>query len=228
MVATVAPLPRSPLERTVSLPVREGEIRGDLTTVEGSLGTVVFAHGSGSGRRSPRNRYVASELHAVGIGTLLLDLLTEKEAPVDEVTREFRFDIPRLAQRLVDAIDWLARRPEAHRFGIGIYGASTGGAAALIAAAERPHAVRANVLRGARSDLAEAHARSVRAPTLFVVGELDTEVRALNDRTCAALSCPKDLVVVPGATHLFEEPGALEQVAQAARTWFLRYLPQAT
>ena len=228
MVATVDPLPRSPLERTVSLPVREGEIRGDLTTVEGSLGTVVFAHGSGSGRRSPRNRYVASELHAVGIGTLLLDLLTEKEAPVDEVTREFRFDIPRLAQRLVDAIDWLARRPEAHRFGIGIYGASTGGAAALIAAAERPHAVRANVLRGARSDLAEAHARSVRAPTLFVVGELDTEVRALNDRTCPALSCPKDLVVVPGATHLFEEPGALEQVAQAARTWFLRYLPQAT
>lgn len=211
----------------VTIPVREGEIRGDLVVPPAAGGAVVFAHGSGSGRSSPRNRRVAFELQRAGLSTLLLDLLTDDEQRIDERTRQYRFDIPRLAGRLVEVIDRLGDWPGTRDRPVGLYGASTGGAAALIAAAARPEAVRAIVLRGARSDLADPDARRVRAPALFLVGELDPEIRALNQATCSELAGPNELVVVPRASHLFEEPGALEEVARLARDWFVRHLRAA-
>jgi putative phosphoribosyl transferase len=218
-------LPRGSEERTIRFESREGEIRGDLVIPPDAIGTVVFAHGSGSDRKSPRNRWVASQLHSSAIATLLLDLLTSAEEKTDRVTREFRFDIPRLAERLVSGIDAVVAQGGSSGRAVGLYGASTGGAAALMAAARRPEAVRAVVLRGARSDLAEEAIAHVRAPTLFLVGGMDPAIRQLNEVSCAQLTGVKQLVVVPGATHLFEETGALEEVADHARRWFLRYLP---
>lgn len=217
--------PSGALSRTVTVPVREGEIRGDLVAPPEPIGTVVFAHGSGSGRMSPRNRSVAAELQASGIATVLLDLLTPEEEAVDSQTREFRFDIPRLAGRLVNVIDLAEGWSETAGKPVGLYGASTGGAAALIAAARRPEPVRAVVLRGARSDLAGSDVRRVRAPTLFLVGELDPEIRRINEETYSELTNAKELVIVPRASHLFEEPGTLEDVSRRARDWFFRYLP---
>jgi putative phosphoribosyl transferase len=213
------------LRRELTLPVPNGAIVGDLVLPPRARGVVIFAHGSGSGRGSPRNRRVAKGLEDAGLGTLLLDLLTVEEAELDAVSGRFRFDIPRLAERLTAAVDALATRPETTGRPAGLYGASTGGAAALLAAADRPEAVRAVVLRGARSDLAGPGTRRVRAPTLFLVGELDPEVHAMNLASLAEVGGPKRLVVVRGAGHLFEEPGALEEVAHQTRDWFLKYFP---
>jgi dienelactone hydrolase len=211
-------------EQPVRIPAGEVVLDGDLSLGERARGAVVFAHGSGSSRFSPRNRHVAARLQAAGLATLLMDLLTREEERVDEVTRELRFDIPLLARRLTAAVDWLADQPETAELPIGAFGASTGAAAALIAAAERPAAVRAVVSRGGRPDLAGDALERVVAPTLLIVGELDPVVLELNRQALARLRGPKALEIVPGATHLFEEPGALEQVARLAADWFGEHL----
>lgn len=199
-------------------------LSGDLVLPSAARGLVLFAHGSGSSRLSPRNRYVAGVLNEDGLATLLFDLLT----PAEDTDRAARFDIPLLARRLVAACAWVRSQRELNGLPIGLFGASTGAAAALIAAAELGESVRAVVSRGGRPDLAppEALAR-VRAPTLLIVGEWDREVLALNRGAARHLRCEHDLVIVPGATHLFEEPGTLEQAAVAARDWFVRYLPES-
>jgi putative phosphoribosyl transferase len=188
-----------------------------------SRGIVVFAHGSGSSRHSPRNRQVAATLHSSGLGTLLLDLLTPDEELVDMRTGEHRFDVYMLGDRVVAAVDWLRKGDDSP---IGLFGASTGAAAALIAAAQRPEDVFAVVSRGGRPDLAGNDLPAVRAPTLLIVGSRDTEVLAMNESARARMGVETTLEVIPGATHLFEEPGALEGVAQLALAWFERYLPQ--
>ncbi|BCJ58866.1 DeoR family transcriptional regulator [Micromonospora endophytica] len=181
---------------------------------------VLFAHGSGSSRHSPRNVAVARALNAGGLGTVLIDLLTPAEDEVDAVTAELRFDIGLLADRLAGVVDWLASERPAGTAPVGLFGASTGAAAALVAAARRPDLVRAVVSRGGRPDLAGAALGQVRAPTLLLVGGLDEQVIDLNQEALNQLTAPAELRVIPGATHLFEEPGTLEQVAEAARDWF--------
>ena len=213
-------MPRRTEPVTIAAP--GAEIHGDLTVPSEATGVVVFAHGSGSGRGSPRNREVARVLEGAGIGTLLLDLLSEKESVADAETGQFRFDIPRLSERVVAAVDALGGRSDLAGRPIGLYGASTGGAAALVAAGQRPEPVRGLVLRGARSDLAEDWAPRVRAPTLFLVGELDPDVRRWNEATRRRMSAANELRVIRGASHLFEEPGALAEVARATRDWFAR------
>lgn len=222
--ATSDDSPPHPLGEEVTLRVSGGAILGDLAVPSGAIGTVLFAHGSGSGRKSARNRQVARALEEAGIATLLLDLLTSEEAAIDEDTRRYRFDIPRLSDRVIAGIDALSAWPGTAGRPVGLYGASTGGAAALIAAAARPTPVRAAVLRGARSDLAGPAVGRVRAPTLFLVGEFDPEIRRLNEDTRSEMPAESELIVVPGATHLFEEPGALEAVALHATAWYRRYL----
>jgi putative phosphoribosyl transferase len=199
-------------------------LEGTLTVPHGAAGIVLFAHGSGSSRHSPRNRFVAAELQAGGLGTLLLDLLTPAEEAVDLRTRELRFDIGLLADRLVAAISWLRDGDATRDLLIGLFGASTGGGAALVAAARAPDDVGAVVSRGGRPDLAGDALPLVRAPTLLIVGAEDDVVVELNRRAMARMTAPVQLVLVPGATHLFEEPGTLEAVAQLARDWFVRYL----
>jgi putative phosphoribosyl transferase len=185
---------------------------------------VLFAHGSGSGRNSPRNRYVADELNRAGLVTVLADLLTREEEQVDLRTAELRFDIDLLAERVTALADWMADSEPSADLGIGLFGASTGAAAALIAAANRPSIVQAVVSRGGRPDLADAHLHEVHQPTLLIVGERDSVVIELNRRAMRKLAGETRLVIIPGATHLFEEPGTLEQVARLARDWFLRHL----
>jgi putative phosphoribosyl transferase len=199
-------------------------LEGDLSIPVGAKGVVLFAHGSGSSRFSGRNRSVARALNTAGLATLLFDLLTAEEHEVDRQTGEYRFDIDLLGRRLVEAVDWMREQAATEAFTIGLFGASTGAAAALIAAAERPDAVGAVVSRGGRPDLAEAVLARVRAPTLLLVGGGDPQVLELNELAVRRLQCPHQLTVIPGATHLFEEPGKLEAVAVAARDWFLRYL----
>lgn len=201
---------------------------GDLTMARHPIGTILFAHGSGSSRHSPRNRYVAHMLQEAGMTTLLLDLLTANEEFLDEQTRHYRFDIPLLARRLVGAIDWLASEDTTAPLPLGLFGASTGAAAALIAAAQRPTAVRAVVSRGGRPDLAGAALAEVAAPTLLIVGSQDYGVIELNERALEEMQCERDLHLVPGATHLFEEPGAMEDVAALARDWFQRHFARVT
>ena len=208
-----------PEERTVRLASNQERLAADLCVPPETHGVVLFAHGSGSGRRSPRNRRVAEALQLAGFATLLVDLLTEREAAEDERTAAYRFRIPLLARRLSHAVAWVGAQPEFDGLGIGLYGSSTGGAAALLAAADGPDRLRALVLRGARSDLAEEAAAEVRAPTLFLVGELDPVIREANRATAARLKVPYELVVVPSAGHLFEEPGGLEAVAAHAVRW---------
>lgn len=198
-------------------------LHGDLAVPERARGAVVFAHGSGSSRHSPRNRAVAASLQQAGFATLLLDLLTRDEEMIDRQTAHLRFDIALLASRLDAATDWLARQPGAEALAIGYFGASTGAAAALIAAA-RNDRVRAVVSRGGRPDLAGSLLPAVKAPTLLIVGGADGPVIALNRGALQTLRCSKQLVIVPGATHLFEEPGALEQVMTLAAQWFEQYL----
>jgi dienelactone hydrolase len=199
---------------------------GNLGIPEQAAGLVLFAHGSGSSRFSPRNRMVAGVLRAGGLATLLIDLLTAEEEEIDLKTRQFRFDIDLLAQRLVDATDWLRQNPATQNLAIGYFGSSTGAAAALIAATLRPAAVAAVVSRGGRPDLADKFLPRVQAPTLFIVGGHDHAVLDLNRRAMALLAAvEKDLQIIPGATHLFEEKGTLDEVARLATEWFRRYLP---
>ena len=199
-------------------------IEGDLTIPEGATAIVLFAHGSGSSRFSPRNRAVASELHAGGLATLLLDLLTAEEEQAEAATRHLRFNIELLAARLGSATDWIGRRAETRALPIGYFGASTGAAAALVAASRRRHIVRAIVSRGGRPDLAGIALGTVQAATLLIVGGHDTQVIALNEEAFRRLHCVKRIDIVPGATHLFEEPGALESVSRLARQWFDEHL----
>ncbi len=213
-----------PFERAVR--VQAGaSLDADLAVPRGATGLVVFAHGSGSSRRSPRNRAVARALFDRGLATLLFDLLTRQEAIEDEVDAHLRFDIDLLSERLVRTLDWAARQPELSGLGVGCFGASTGAAAALLAAAERPQLVRAVVSRGGRPDLAAWALESVRAPTLLVVGGLDVDVLEKNRRALSMLAGPAQLEVVAGAGHLFEEHGALDRVAELAAAWFSRFLP---
>ena len=211
-------------ERLVRVPAGPVTLEGNLTLPEQSRGIVLFAHGSGSSRHSPRNRYVARLLNEANLATLLIDLLTLHEEVIDARTAQLRFDIDLLAERLVDATDWLTQFPDTKDLRIGYFGASTGAAAALAAAALRPDPVGAIVSRGGRPDLAGAALIRVRAPTLLIVGENDKQVIQLNRAALAQLRCEKQLVIVPGATHLFEEPGALDVVARLARDWFERHL----
>jgi dienelactone hydrolase len=187
-------------------------------------GTVAFAHGSGSSRRSSRNQFVAEILQQAGLATLLLDLLTLPEDDYDRRTARLRFDVEFLSQRLDAAIEWCRANAQAQRGGLGLFGASTGAAAALISAARRPFDVRAVVSRGGRADMAAAVLPFVRAPTLLIVGSEDGEVVQLNRAAAASLTCSHELSIVDAASHLFEEPGALERVAALARAWFLRHL----
>jgi dienelactone hydrolase len=215
------------IERSLQIPVDGVTIEGDLRIPPAARGIVAFAHGSGSSRFSPRNRYVADVLERAGLATLLMDLLTPREEAVDQLTAQFRFDIRLLADRLVAATDWLTQQPDTRELGLGYFGASTGAAAALIAAAERVDILRAVVSRGGRPDLAGDALPRVRAPTLLIVGGRDEVVIELNQAAFQQLRADKRLEIVPGATHLFEEPGALEEVARLARDWFLRYLAPA-
>lgn len=213
--------------REVTVVTKEAKMAGDLALPEGARGIVVFAHGSGSSRFSPRNRYVAEVLNKAGLGTLLMDLLTRREEAVDNDTLEHRFNIPMLARRLVGAVGWLGEQPEASGLPVGLFGASTGAAAALVAAAECPDAVRAVVSRGGRPDLAGDALPNVKAPTLLIVGARDAQVVELNDQARARMSNTVETAVVPRATHLFEEPGALEEVARLATDWFTHRLAGA-
>ena len=199
-------------------------LAGDLVMPARATGVILFAHGSGSSRHSSRNRYVASVLQHGGFGTLLLDLLTPAEEDVDVRTRHLRFDIPLLAGRLIEAVDWLQHQPATRDQRIGTFGASTGAAAALIAAAKRAALVGAVVSRGGRPDLAGSALREVQAPTLLIVGGEDLEVIELNREAYDELRCEKQIAIVPGASHLFEERGALEQVSKLAVDWFGRHL----
>lgn len=214
-------------EREVEVPVGGVTLAGTLTLPAAAPGIVVFAHGSGSGRFSPRNRAVAGVLVEAGLATLLMDLLTAEEEEEDVRTARLRFDIELLAERVVGATDWLATQSATADLAIGCFGASTGAAAALIAAAERPQRVGAVVSRGGRPDLAGDALPRVRAPTLFIVGGRDSEVIQLNRQARALLRSASVLETVPGTGHLFEEPGALEQVSTLAREWFLRHLAGA-
>jgi dienelactone hydrolase len=218
---------RDEKDRPVRLQADGVTLDGDLTMPAGARGVVLFAHGSGSSRHSPRNRYVARVLREAGLGTLLVDLLTRDEERAEARTGHLRFDIPLLARRLGAAIEWLAWDGETRGLPVGLFGASTGGGAALVAAAEHPGSVRAVVSRGGRPDLAGDALASVRAPTLLIVGERDHPVIAMNRDALARLDCEKRLEIVPGATHLFEEKGTLEQVARLAAGWFGRALRPA-
>jgi dienelactone hydrolase len=199
-------------------------LEGDLVLPPHARGVVLFAHGSGSSRHSPRNRHVAARLQEAGLGTLLMDLLTPEEERSDARDGHLRFDIPLLARRLEAAVSWLREQPATAALPVGLFGASTGGGAALVAAAARPRDVACVVSRGGRPDLAGDALPRVSAPTLLVVGGQDTPVIALNRQALARLAGERELVIVPGASHLFEEPGALDEVARLARDWFVRHL----
>jgi putative phosphoribosyl transferase len=211
-------------ERAVRISTGEIDLEGNLGLVEGAEGLVLFAYGSGSGRSSPRNLYVARVLRQAGLSTLLIDLLTAQEEALDLRTRQLRFDIALLAERLVGATDWLRDNPETQNMRIGYFGASTGAGAALVAAAERPDEVSAVVSRGGRPDLAGEVLSRVEAPTLLIVGGSDVPVIGMNEEALGRMHVEKQLEVVPGATHLFEEEGTLEEVARLAAVWFRRYL----
>jgi putative phosphoribosyl transferase len=215
-------MPHATLEHAVN--ISPLGLPGDLVVPETATGIILFAHGSGSSRHSPRNRYVAGVLQKGGFGTLLLDLLTAAEEQVDIRTGQLRFDIGLLADRLLEAAGWLSREPETRDLPVGYFGASTGGGAALVAAAEEPSMVRAVVSRGGRPDLAGPALFKVRTPTLLIVGGEDRPVIRMNEEALARLQCEKQLAIVPGATHLFEEPGTLEQVSSLALNWFTQYL----
>ncbi|HSM02038.1 MAG TPA: alpha/beta family hydrolase [Acidimicrobiia bacterium] len=212
----------SDIPQTV-VPVGGADLAADLVVPDDANGLVAFAHGSGSSRKSPRNRQVGQTLNRRGLATLLLDLLTEAEERIDLRTRELRFDIPMLARRMTGAIDWAVEQEDL-ALPIGLFGASTGAAAALIAAADRPDAVRGIVSRGGRADLAGNALPRVDAPTLLIVGERDQAVLRFNREAAARMTASTSIVVVPGAGHLFEEPGALDTVADLAGDWFVEHL----
>jgi pimeloyl-ACP methyl ester carboxylesterase len=208
------------MNRAVRIDLPGAVLSGDLTLPVGTTGLVIFAHGSGSSRHSPRNRFVAQRINAQGLGTLLVDLLTAEEEETDEVTHEIRFDIGLLARRVAQVVAWAGRQEQTAPLLIGLFGASTGAAAALVAAAELPAgAVRTVVSRGGRPDLAQEALARVRCPVLLIVGSHDDVVLDLNEQARALMKCETELVIVPGATHLFEEEGALEEVADLAAVW---------
>jgi putative phosphoribosyl transferase len=211
-------------EQPVHIPAAAITLEGNLILPQEAAGMVLFAHGSGSSRHSPRNRYVAQLLNDAKLATLLADLLTPDEEAIDMRTAHLRFDIGLLAGRLVAITDWLTEEPPTRELPLGYFGASTGAAGALVAAAERADVVGAIVSRGGRPDLAGAALARVRAPTLLIVGGNDFQVIELNRAAYEQLNCEKQLVIIPGATHLFEEPGALDAVARLARDWFVHYL----
>lgn len=211
----------------VRVPLDEMALHGDLQSPEEPIGLVIFVHGSGSSRFSPRNRFVAAELNKRGLATLLLDLLTEEEQKIDAETMQLRFDIPLLAERSTLVASWAHARPDLRNLPIGLFGASTGAAAALITAAALPSVIASVVSRGGRPDLAQTALAKVKAPTLLIVGGEDHQVLELNRESLAQLRCNKKLHVVPGATHLFEERGTLEQVAKVAGEWFHEHLSAA-
>jgi dienelactone hydrolase len=214
----------STIEEHVSISLGPIILEGDQNIPDGAAGIVVFAHGSGSSRHSPRNRYVAQQLQERGFATLLFDLLTPEEEEIDAVTAHLRFDIELLATRLVAATDWLLQQPATEKIRIGYFGASTGAAAALIAAARRPEAVMTVVSRGGRPDLAKDSLANVKASTLLIVGGMDTPVIEMNKWALDRLNVQKEMRIVPGATHLFQEPGKLEEVAAIAGEWFAGHL----
>jgi dienelactone hydrolase len=220
----MAHVPSSTGREAVRVPVGDRWLHADLTVPPHPTGIVLFAHGSGSSRHSPRNQYVARVLNERGLSTLLADLLTPEEEAVDIRTAEYRFDIALLAERLASIVDWLRAGPQTHAWAVGLFGASTGAGAALVAAASRPDDVQAVVSRGGRPDLAGAALRDVKAPTLLIVGGLDAPVIKMNEDARRLMHGPVAVEIVPGATHLFEEPGTLERVSQLAGDWFARYL----
>jgi len=208
----------------IRIPLEEIALFGDLHLVPDSIGIVIFVHGSGSSRFSPRNRHVAEQLNKHGLATLLLDLLTSEEQQIDSETMQYRFDIPWLAERTQAVLQWVRSQSELRQLPVGLFGASTGAAAALMTAAAFPAQVRAVVSRGGRPDLAQEALDGVQAPTLFIVGGHDHVVLDLNRKAMQEMNCIKSLKVIPGATHLFEEPGAIEEVASAASDWFAKYM----
>jgi putative phosphoribosyl transferase len=216
------------LDNVVRIESADKVLAADLRVPQRAAGLVIFAHGSGSSRFSPRNRAVAGVLEAGGFATLLADLLTREEEALDQVTRQYRFDIALLGRRLVDAADWARRQPELRRLPTAFFGASTGAAAALIAAASRPAMTRAVISRGGRPDLASEALPLVQAATLLIVGGKDPVVIDLNQDAMRRMRAPLKLEIVPGATHLFEEPGALEKVAQLATAWCQHYVGDHT
>lgn len=211
-------------EKQVHVKIGKIILEGNLAIPKASRGIVLFAHGSGSSRHSPRNQYVARVLQKAGLSTLLIDLLTIDEERVDDYTAHLRFDIALLAQRLAGATDWLIHNQKTQHFNIGYFGASTGAAAALAAATKHPDVVNAIVSRGGRPDLAGSSLPDVKAPTLLIVGGDDTTVIELNEQAREQMRTECKIVIVPGASHLFEEPGKLEEVARLATDWFLRHL----
>jgi pimeloyl-ACP methyl ester carboxylesterase len=210
--------------KLVNVSLDSATIEGNLNIPEGAEGIVLFAHGAGSSRNSPRNNFVAEQLRQGGLATLLIDLLTPDEKKIDRRTRQVRFDIDRLGRRVVGTTDWLRDQAKTENLNIGIFGSSTGAAGALIAAAERPDVVDAVVSRGGRVDMAESILDQVKAPTLFIVGEKDVQVLNLNRQALDGIAVEKQLEIVSGAGHLFEEPGALEEVARLAQEWFMDHL----
>jgi putative phosphoribosyl transferase len=215
-------------EYTLSVTADSVVLEGNLAVPPLAQGIVLFAHGSGSSRYSPRNRYVAHKLREAGMATLLIDLLTADEEAIDLRTKhQLRFDINFLASRLIGITDWLKNNPLTQNFPIGYFGASTGSGAALVAAAERPHFVDAIASRGGRLDLAIASIQRVKAPTLLIVGGNDMPIIEMNQEALAHLCTQKHLEIIPGATHLFQEPGALDEVARLTSQWFKRYLAPA-
>jgi dienelactone hydrolase len=214
--------------QSVRIPAGRAQLEGELKIPPGAAGVVLFAHGSGSSRHSPRNQFVARVIREAGNGTLLFDLLTREEEIEDNVSRRLRFDIGLLARRLADATRWLASQPQTANLGIGYFGSSTGGGAALLAAAELEKQIDAVVSRGGRPDLAGNALLRVQSPTLLIVGGYDDEVIRLNEGALAQLRCEKQMKIVPRATHLFEEEGALEEVARSAADWFRRHLRART
>lgn len=215
-------------QRTIQIQVNGAAVQGDLVVPQGARRIVLFAHGSGSSRRSPRNTYVANVLNQAGLATLLFDLLTQDEEREDMYTARLRFDIELLGRRLLGATDRVLEDESLRSLAVGYFGASTGATAALVAAARRPDMIGAVVSRGGRPDLAESSLPHVKAPTLLIVGGKDEQVLEMNRDALGKLQGEKELSIVPGATHLFEEPGALEQVAAMAREWFMQQLKLST
>ena len=217
-------LEKTEQENAVRIPVGRVTVEGNLSKPPATRGVVLFAHGSGSSRFSPRNHYVAKALNKAGLATLLIDLLTKEEEDIDTSTGEFRFDIDMLSQRLIGATKWLRKNPKTRNLAFGYFGASTGAAAALIAAAKLPGEIKAVVSRGGRPDLALDYLQKVKTPTLLIVGGNDPTVLDLNRKAMTRLSVFKKLEIVHGASHLFEEPGKLEEVAKLSADWFLAHL----
>ncbi len=215
---------KNPDPGRVQIQAGEATLEGSLQVPDEAEGLVLFAHGSGSSRHSPRNQFVAEQLRNDGLATLLFDLLTAAEDEIDRRTRELRFNIPLLAERLADTTEWVLDQPQAKELRIGYFGASTGSAAALIAARKRRDTIHAVVSRGGRPDLAQEALPDVQAPTLLIVGGNDAPVIRMNEQALGLLNVERELEIVPGATHLFEEPGALEEVARLAGQWFQKHL----